>query len=406
MSFAAPLWLAVAGVAALGVVLAHLFSSSTPPSQVLPTARFVPEAAPMSVLRTTRLTDLGLLALRVLAVLLLGLAFAGAHVPVSGPARVVLVDVSRAVGTAHADDADNPDGTDRIIVFDSVPRAVERAVVDTLKPSTARGSLSGALVAAHREIAGITAGRNEIELVIVSPLVREEVDSATAQLIALWEGPVRLRRVASATPPAQNAFEVRASGDDPVAASLSSTPPGPGPSRVRLVRGALTSADSMWAVQGNVLVHWPVSAASGSSASSASSAWAVATSHHTVVGGLAPQRERAAGVAIARWANGEPAATEMPHGAGCIRDVAISVDPIGDVALRESFLGLARAMLEPCGGARDFTAVPEAKLLPAVRARQASIVPGTGSRLPLALAMLALIAVGIEQALRGRTRAS
>lgn len=403
MSFAAPLWLAVAGVAALGVVLAHLFSASTPPSQVLPTARFVPESAPMSVLRTTRLTDLGLLALRVLAVLLLGLALAGAHVPQRGPARVVLVDASRAVGTAHADDADNPDAAERIIVFDSVPRAVERVVLDTLTPSGARGSLSAALVAAHREIAGITAGRDEIELVIVSPLVREAVDSATARLIALWEGPVRLRRVASATPPEQRAFELRAVGDDPVAASLASAPRRAGPSAVRLVRGVATASDSAWAAQGSVLVHWPVSAAADSPASSA---WAVATAHHTVVGVSALERMPTAGVAIAHWANGEPAATEMPHGAGCIRDVAIPVDPVGDVALRESFRGLARTMLEPCGGARDFTPVPDAELLPAARAQQASVMPATGSRLPLVLALLALIVLGAEQLLRGRARPS
>ena len=404
MSFVAPLWLIGAAVVAAGVVLAHLFSTSTPPEQVLPTARFVPQGTQMAVLRTTRLTDIALLLMRVLAVLLLGLALAGAHVPGSGPSRVVLVDASRAmdatraVGTAIADDADAPEATDRIIAFDSVPRSVDASALDTLKPSRARGSLSAALVAAHQAIGDVSKGRSEIELVIVSPLVAEEVDSATARLVALWEGPVRFRRVAAAAAPALSTVDVRAVGDDPVAATITTLAKRAGSIGTRVVRDNATSADSAFARQGGVLVHWPVSPSSGSSAS------AVANARMTVVGLAKPGRVPGAGRIIARWSDGTPAASEAALGAGCVRDVAIPVDPVGDIALRDSFRGLVLSLLEPCGGARDFAPVADSAILPRPGTSRASIVPSTDSRLPLWLAILALVALGVEQLMRRRRR--
>lgn len=401
MSFLAPVWLAIAGAVAAGVVIAHLFSTNTPPKQVLPTVRFVPQGAPMAVLRTRRLTDLVLLLLRMLAVALLGLALAGAHVPRKGPARVWVVDASRAAGTAHAEAADKPDAADRVIVFDSVARAVDAAVADTIRPSGARGSVSAGLVVAHRAIAGVTAGREEIELVIVSPLVREELDSATSGLLALWEGPVRLVRTAAATAPEPLSHEVRAEGDDPVRAAASLLPRVRGSIDARIVRAALTSEDSAWARQGGVLVHWPVSVASDTSASSA---WAVATGSHTVVGVEKPPRKPTPGTTIAWWANGEPAATESALGAGCLRDVAIGVDPVGDIALRESFRGLVRTLLEPCGGARDFAIVPDSATLSPAKVKAASIAGAPDTRLPVILALAALVLLVAEQLLRRRGR--
>jgi len=60
------------------------------------------------------------------------------------------------------------------------------------------------------------------------------------------------------------------------------------------------------------------------------------------------------GRVIARWVDGEPAASERALGRGCMREVAIPVDDAGDLALRESFRGVAESLLDPCGGARDF----------------------------------------------------
>ena len=87
MSFTTPLWLVAAGAVAAGLVLAHLISTSVPQRDPFPTARFVPEGAPLTVLRTRRLTDLPLLLLRLLAVALLGIALAGAHLPRQAPSR-------------------------------------------------------------------------------------------------------------------------------------------------------------------------------------------------------------------------------------------------------------------------------------------------------------------------------
>jgi hypothetical protein len=63
------------------------------------------------------------------------------------------------------------------------------------------------------------------------------------------------------------------------------------------------------------------------------------------------------GRAIARWADGEPAAAERNFGSGCIRDVAVIVDPSSDVTLRAPFRDFVRTLLAPCGGERAAAAV-------------------------------------------------
>ena len=414
MSVLAPLWLAVAAIVAAGVVLAHLFSTNVPPREVLPTVRFVPERAPMAVLRTRRITDVGLLLMRVAAVALIGLALAGAHVPVRGPARIVLIDASRAVATpsvtaTYAEHAGNG-GTrgNIIIVFDSTGRVVEGGALDTLVPSQARGSLSAALVTAHRAVAGVSRGRDDIELRILSPLVREEVDSATAALVALWQGPVRFVRIPSATadtiPPS---VQVRALPSDPVAAALDPIPTG-GQRQgrgVRVIRTGPTGADSTFARGGGVVVHWPIATAAPAAErprQPLDTAAAFASNHNTVVGTFARTHRPADGRVIARWSDGEPAATETAMGAGCIRDVAIPVDPVGDMALRESFRGFARELLDPCGGARDLSPVPDSLLLPRARPSFAGVTPVVNSRLPVILAVLALLVIAAEQLVRRR----
>jgi hypothetical protein len=63
------------------------------------------------------------------------------------------------------------------------------------------------------------------------------------------------------------------------------------------------------------------------------------------------------GQAVARWSDGEPAAVEHATGAGCVRDVGVLVDQASDLTLRPAFRRFARALLAPCGGPRDFTAL-------------------------------------------------
>lgn len=428
MSFAAPLWLLAAGVVAAGLVVAHMFSTSVPPREILPTVRFVPSGAPLAVLRTRRITDAGLLVLRLLIVALLGLALAGAHVPRSEPARIVIVDASRAVKA----DAETRSELDTLmsklqpgavfIMMDSAAAAAGVQAVGAMQLSHAKGSLSAGLAAAHRAITGVTTGRGEIELVIVSPAVREQIDSATAPLLALWEGPIRIVRTRVAAAPAPGEFEVRSAGDDPIAAVLataSQRSEQAGAPFVRVVRESPTRSDSVWASDsGRVLVLWPSAAPAGAPAAAADSIAAArqaaahtvhgfATERHTVVGTFARVSVPESGEVIARWIDGEPAATEVRHGAGCIRHVAVPVDPVGDLALRDSFRAFASSMVEPCGGARDFTPVPDSVLLPAERPALAADVPvSAASRLPLIFAVLAMVGLVAEQWLRRRMRAA
>ena len=107
---------------------------------------------------------------------------------------------------------------------------------------------------------------------------------------------------------------------------------------------------------------------------------------------------------VVRWADGEPAATEVALGAGCVRDVSIGVDPVGDIALRDSFRGLVSALTQPCGGARDFAAVPDSAILPRAKVESGSRLAAPDSRLPPILAVAALVMVAIEQLLRRRRR--
>jgi hypothetical protein len=401
MTFAAPIWLAVAAAAAIGVLLAHLFSPSVPQRERLPTTRFIPEDAPLAVLRTNRLSDWLLLLLRLAVCILFGLALAGAHVPRRAPSRVVIVDASRAVASLpEARDSARAHRGDVVIVFDSIARRASDDALESLPLSNARGNLSAALVGAHRSLQGLGEGRSASELVIVSPFVREEMDSATALLLARWEGPVTLARVLSPSGSERHRVEVRAEGDDPVATAFALRPR-PVEQRARVVRTRLTARDSAWAGDSaGVLVFWPASTDALDRRVRHDTAGALIAGGTVVVGSFARTQQPRVGRVIARWNDGAPAATETSLDRGCVREVAVPVDPIGDVALRASFREFAYRMVEPCGGARDFARAE----MPA-RAAAASPAPQTPSgREPLWLALFALAALLAEQVVRARGR--
>ena len=407
MSFLAPVWLAAAAVVGVGVLVAHLFATSIPPQEMLPTVRFVPEREQTTVLRTQRLTDIGLLLLRLLAVALVGVALAAPVMSREAPGRVVLVDLSRAAPGSVRDSAQAVarDG-DVLVGFDSIARPLTRHAISSLSPSGARGSISAALVAAQRAIGFATTRRDSAELVIVSPFVREEVDSATASLLALWEGPVRLVRVAAREVDTNRAWEVRAPLDDPVSASLAGVPRDRGRVAARVVREAPTAADSTWAGEtGGALVLWPVDPSRILLPRSApDSQGGISTTAATLVAPFARQYEPREGRALVRWIDGAVAGTERPLGRGCVREVAVPVDAVGDVALRDNFRRIAMSLLEPCGGARDFGAAE----LPVRSERNRAVAPAQASvgRLPLWLAAFALAVLMAEQLLRSRRRMS
>ncbi|HEY7567499.1 MAG TPA: BatA domain-containing protein [Gemmatimonadaceae bacterium] len=404
MSFLTPLWLGLAGLVGAALIASHFFRRTVPPQDVFPTVRFVPEAAPLTVLRSRRLTNVGLLLLRLAAVALLGLALAGAHIARRAPPRVVIVDVSRAVGSI-AEVADSAlmlsDGA-VFVVADSTARQVRRDSLRALARSSARGSLSAAIAAAHRMIADRADARRQSELVIVSPFARESQDSATTKLLAMWEGPVRMVRVAVATEPLAPAWEVRTSGDDPVAAALGAS--SAAPATVRIVRTAASADDSAWAERGGVLVVWPREGTSLQTRPAADTQGAIATSRAVSVSTFTRSTQPGAGGVLVRWGDGAAAATEHAVGSGCIRYVAVPVDAVGDVALEAGFRAIARTLVEPCGGARDFhPALIAGRAALSAAPASAAADPGAG-RFPLWLALGAAALLVAEHVLRNRER--
>src|SRR5207302_8447658 len=96
---------------------------------------------------------------------------------------------------------------------------------------------------------------------------------------------------------------------------------------LRLVRTAPSMADSVWARSGHALVDWPAAPRPDwRRRSHADTVGAVAAGDAVVIGEFA-RPWQLVGRAIARWPDGEPAATEMSLGRGCVRQVGIWLDP-------------------------------------------------------------------------------
>ena len=116
---------------------------------------------------------------------------------------------------------------------------------------------------------------------------------------------------------------------------------------------------------------------------------------------------------IVWWADGSPAATEQPLGAGCIRNVAFSA-PDGDAMIGESARGVLSALAAPCGvrgvlsepgrlTERDREQLAGNGLLAPAAPYRAQTIPSPLARW-LLLAALALLVV--EMLARVRSRAA
>ncbi|MEZ4413860.1 MAG: BatA domain-containing protein [Gemmatimonadales bacterium] len=359
MTFGAPIWLAAAGVAAAVAVGLHLLARRPPRSYALPTARFVPDRPARTTAPTTRPTDLLLLLVRVTALLLLGAALAR---PQTAPPRrvhtIVALDRSRSA-TTELDSvaAAVVRNADLVITFDST--ATMMPVGGAPRPAGGgRGSLSTALVAAMRAAPGLARSADSIELAIVSPFMAEEWDEATLDIRESWSGRIRLVPIAKALPAGIEGGGLRASAGDPITATVAL---GNGlPAGTRLVRTVLTAEDSAWAERGGTLVFWPVEEAGWPSLPGLAAG--VVAGPHAAVAPFGPRVALPSGRVVARWADGTPAATERALGAGCERDVGISIPDEGDIPLRPGIIRLVRQLSEPCGGPRGSEVVPQAQL--------------------------------------------
>jgi len=418
MSFAAPLFAWVGGGLALGVVALHLLAWRRPPASPLPTARFAPDAPVRTVSRAMRPVDLGLLAVRVLVIVLVSTALAGPRFAsrVQGLGRVIVVDRS------HGPEAWAPidrvarsvfRSGDALVVVDSTVHKVRNPTVDSIvatSPTTESGGISAALVVGIRAANELQRVRDSVEIVVVSPFGSDALDAATASIRRMWPGTVRTMR--AGTPPNDTARarppDIRAGSGDPVSAALALAGAAPR-GAVRVVRDSTTAADTAWARKGGAVVVWPTSAAqrgwnvratadtafgvtvtslgSGSSASPALSATVVAP----FVRRVAPPPGRV----VARWDDGEPAATEISLGAGCMRSVAVRVSAAGDLALTPAFRRFAEQIARPCVGSRGWAAATDSvvsAVLPATGARGAaqtfSAVDTTRSHSPIAVWLL------------------
>ncbi|HEX4681993.1 MAG TPA: BatA domain-containing protein, partial [Gemmatimonadaceae bacterium] len=230
MTFLAPGYLFASIAVAAVIVGLHFIVTQQPRASILPTARFVPDTRATTIAPANWPSDLLLLLLRLLTILAAGTALAR---PVLRPgrqpsARVVLVDVSRAAmdSVAFRDSVRaNYRQGDALAVFDSVARVVTGNVGDSiahLAPTQRRGNLGAALISAMRAGSTLRDRADSLDLVIVSPFAREELNAATDSIRRLWTGRARLVRAGmtastNGQPIPPGRIAVSAGNDDPLA---------------------------------------------------------------------------------------------------------------------------------------------------------------------------------------------
>lgn len=362
MTFLAP-WALFAGiVVAAGLVVLHLVARQRPAAYPLPTARFVPERRSLVRRASWRPRDLLLLLLRVLLVLSAAMAFAQ---PVLAPrrrgrARVLMLDRSAAMtdpaaAIRRAREIANDGVPTWLVTFDSAavssaaPASVrlDSLAGDTVRRSTAVGSLSAAFVAARRTGAQLGRGADSVELVLVSALSQSEWDAATDSLRVLWPGAVRVERARAAVDTAGAPALERAIGvTDVLGPALVDRVVQASAHGVRVLRRAAAAADSAFARDGGVVVRWDSIGARHAEPA------ALAMGDDVVVASLAPFALPPGGLVLARWSDGTSAAVERPLGSGCLREVGVGVPVAGDLPLRSSFRRIVNGLTAACIGHR------------------------------------------------------
>lgn len=384
MTFIAPWWLAAAAALGGAVVVLHLLARRRPRTYFFPPTRFIPDRPTTAAALAARPADLPLLLYRLFLVLLLGAAFAQPVTsPPPGTTHLVLVDQSRVAPPLDSASMVLVRSADAVIAFDSSARLVSRQEdLVSLGPGRARGSLSVGLVAALRVAPQLAATGDSLALTIVSPFALEEFDRATSEIRQKWEGRIALALVEPRQPSLVEDRVILAA-DDPIAATIALLEPD-GMLSSRLIRGPASPSDTAWAEAGNALVLWPWRLEEmGWARRPFDTVDGVAVDDQAVVAAFPREFLPPAGALAAVWSDGAAAATVLPLGKGCIRNVAIPLPDAGDLVLRQSFLRLSQSLLAPCSGSSDATAAPEAwldSLRGPERLFASSTVPGSVER--------------------------
>jgi hypothetical protein len=325
MTFLAPGFFFAALAVAAAIVALHFIVTRQPRAGILPTARFVPDTRATAIAPARRPSDLLPMLLRVLLVLAAG---AGLAKPVFKPsrgaeARVILVDVSRSArdSTAMRDSlrAIYRNG-DAVVLFDSATRLVAGNVGDTLaalRSTSRRGNLSAALIAALRAGSSLRDHADSLELVIVSPFAREELDAATDSIRTLWPGRAKLVRVGA------SAAETAAGSTGKPDSARIEWPPASTRPRFAIQRAVRDTVGGVSTADVNVVAAFDRQ-------------WSF------------PPDSLRGGEVVARWVDGEAAAIEKPDGVGCTRSVAIPVTPVGDLMIRTEFVRFVATLSRPC----------------------------------------------------------
>lgn len=416
LTFLAP-WFAITGLlAAAGVIAAHFIGARTRAPGPLPTTRFVPRLQERSAAVERRPRDVLLMLLRAAALAIIGVALAA---PLSAPreraaVRIVIADLSgtrrdnEVLGRARLAAGDNG----RVVISDSTVTVVNALQVSGISGSMGgAASLTAALIQAIREAGSLSAEGHPVGLAIVSEFGRRAVDSATTAVRALWPGSVELIEVPATREPASGRGTVllRGEEDDPLRPTAGLLPSGSGPPVV-IVRGEWGATDSASAAQGGVVVRWPRAGVPDSFTATASdSAGGVWVPGYTLVAPMSRAAVFSGGDdahVIARWVDGLPAAVERPYGAGCVRDVAITVPETGDISISPGFRRIAASFTGPCGELRSSVplAAAERAALRGSGPREARVRPAPASlahsSLTVPLLLLALVALLVELGVR------
>ena len=418
MTFLAPVWLALAAAAAVGVVAIHLIAWRLPRSVPLPTARFVPDEPARRAARTLRLSDVGLLALRAAIIMAGGVALARPtlNVAPSGTATVFAIERSSMIGDAatlrvlvRERQAAHPVS---YIVFDTVATVFqdEAEVWARLAQVRAnqRASLTVGLLAATREARQLLRDYETVNIVLVSTFTRGVFDEASIGVRETWGDSLQLIRVAPIVAAESSQIDIRSVGDDPVAAGIRlAISHGMVNGTSRVVRGVATAADSTWATEGRALVHWPREP-TGTERIDGVLAGDDVTAIAHFIRPSSPISD--SGSVVARWVDGSVAAREAPLGTGCVRTIGFDVPDAGDFTLTPAFQRLAAILVAPCGGTQSSEVVADS-VITALAAP--SVAPRSGilpderhgpNRLAAVIMVLAVVLAVGELAVRRRGR--